>query len=1195
MQAQECPLTTQRQVCENCQNNTPNWGALINVMKSKYFAFGLLRYATKFDVVLLIACITFISIGALLNWEITDSIAKFQTRLKQPPLDMGQLSWLAFKGVIFILAAYFSCAIGLFFLTTFCDRQIEAYKIDFLRVLLGRNILYFDNQQPGSLITMLESLDPAISQKLGMTLYVIVLVLTGQLASFIQSWRMALSANLLTVYVVTACITYKYGRQKLINRYDSLCIQLEIMIADVLAGVNTVILCNGQKFEVDRHDKLVDKQVRTRKHLKYTMVLLIACHLFFIDNMYIFVYYMSADCYYRSGKEVDYRMYYNYGKFILSSVLYFAQLTTYLPLLLDSIKALQNLAKVIDEDVHYKYPSRPEIDVLEGVNLEIKAGQKVAFVGSSGSGKSTAAAMLVKLLHPTRGRIFLDDARLDNVSTTHLRTIVGFVPQEPVLFTSTVKENLCLGFDVTEQELHDACQMAYALEFIERLPEGFDTVIGAGGTSLSGGQKQRLAIARALVRNPRILVLDEATSALDTESEAVVQTALDAASRGRTTITIAHRLSTIRNADNIFVFGDGKVIENGTHDDLVTANGSYAELVRAQRLGENTVEQHMNTIQAMSRLSITSNIIVLPQNLLASNKYSLRNLLFTKQMLIILAVGIGMTLVMLTLATPYGMVFTKFTEAIESNDWSDALFIMRLWFAVGVLINTCFAVITCISGAIICNYGLRVATRLRKQAYKNILNQDGYFFDQPQNTIGNLLSIVTQEPMNLDYTFDSSLLAFLNGLSLLLGPLIASVGKHPGYSLTVFAILFSIIVLFCLLFIWIMAQDAAVNKMFAEANTLAAETIQHVKTVQQTNSEKFLVNKYISILRSSTFTIIKRNIMSSFATALAFVFPSASQVITSFVGFLFLKIAPIQPIDIILLSDQLNLRVLFRIALLLPEISASRRAYIQLDHLANTKPVVDNKFETTEENPSKIEGNISLKSVIFAYPNRPEYAVLRGLTMKLPRGKTVAIVGASGCGKSTIVQLLARLYDPLDGEINIGGIPYSDINTKRLRAAFAFVGQDPALFDLPIWQNIAYGYPKASWDDIQDAARAANIHEFIRALPEGYETNLGSRGTQLSGGQRQRLAIARALVRDPSVIVFDEATSALDARSEAAFQVALANATRGKTCLIIAHRLSTVRDADMIVVMQRGKIIETGTHQDLINRNGVYRRLVVGQ
>lgn len=220
--------------------------------------------------------------------------------------------------------------------------------------------------------------------------------------------------------------------------------------------------------------------------------------------------------------------------------------------------------------------------VLKDMNFTIKAGQRVAFVGSSGSGKSTVASLLAKLLIPTKGNIFIDDTPIESLNNEYLRTVIAFVPQEPVLFTMTVKQNLCLGFEVSESQLREACRIAYALDFIEKLPEGFETVIGAGGVQLSGGQNQRLALARALLRNPRILILDETTSALDTESEKKVQMALDASSSGRTTITIAHRLTTVINADRIFVFDNGKIVEQGDHNDLILTNGLYADFIRTQ-------------------------------------------------------------------------------------------------------------------------------------------------------------------------------------------------------------------------------------------------------------------------------------------------------------------------------------------------------------------------------------------------------------------------------------------------------------------------------------------------------------------------------------------------------------------------------------------------------------------------------------
>ncbi|KAK5009224.1 GTPase-activating protein [Cryomyces antarcticus] len=240
-------------------------------------------------------------------------------------------------------------------------------------------------------------------------------------------------------------------------------------------------------------------------------------------------------------------------------------------------------------DVHFRYPTRPEQPVLRGLNLVVKPGQYVALVGVSGCGKSTTIALLERFYDPLAGGIYIDNRPITALNINSYRSYLALVSQEPTLYQGTIRENVLLGSDradVPEAAIEQACRDANIYDFIVSLPDGFATVVGSKGSMLSGGQKQRVAIARALLRNPTVLLLDEATSALDSESEKVVQAALDKAAKGRTTIAVAHRLSTIQKADMIYVFDQGRIVENGTHQELLARKGRYFELVSLQSLGK---------------------------------------------------------------------------------------------------------------------------------------------------------------------------------------------------------------------------------------------------------------------------------------------------------------------------------------------------------------------------------------------------------------------------------------------------------------------------------------------------------------------------------------------------------------------------------------------------------------------------------
>ncbi|XP_051658497.1 phosphatidylcholine translocator ABCB4-like isoform X3 [Manacus candei] len=276
-----------------------------------------------------------------------------------------------------------------------------------------------------------------------------------------------------------------------------------------------------------------------------------------------------------------------------------------------------------------------------------------------------------------------------------------------------------------------------------------------------------------------------------------------------------------------------------------------------------------------------------------------------------------------------------------------------------------------------------------------------------------------------------------------------------------------------------------------------------------------------------------------------------------------------------------------------PDYAKAKISAAHLFQLFERVPSIDSYSEEGQK-PETFEGNITIKDVAFNYPNRPEVKILQGLNLKVEKGQTLALVGSSGCGKSTVVQLLERFYDPLDGEMLFDGKGAKALNIKWLRAQIGIVSQEPILFDCTIAENIAYGdnSRQVPFEEIVNAAKEANIHTFIDSLPDKYNTRVGDKGTQLSGGQKQRIAIARALVRRPQILLLDEATSALDTESEKIVQEALDKAREGRTCIVIAHRLSTVQNADKIAVIQNGKVVEQGTHQQLLAEKGIYYSLV---
>ncbi|XP_063781235.1 ATP-binding cassette sub-family B member 5-like [Pseudophryne corroboree] len=918
-------------------------------------------------------------------------------------------------------------------------RQTRKMRKLFFHSVLSQEMSWFDVTKSGELNTRLtedvNKINDGIGDKVGHLAQNCSTFVAGLVIALYTGWKLALVIMATSPLVAISTAICSKMVVSLTSKELSAYAKAGAVAEEVLSSIRTVVAFGGQEKEIKRYTNNLGqaKEIGIRKAITSQMA---------VGFMYFFIYATYALGFWYGTTLILGGQGYTIGKtlvvffsVVLSSFC-IGQAASHFEAFSVARGAAHNIFDIIDQtstinsfstegykpdhlkgniefqNVHFCYPSRSKVQVLKGLNLKVKSGQMVALVGQSGCGKSTTVQLLQRLYDPQEGTIVVDGHDIQSLNVQYFREFIGVVSQEPVLFATTIKQNIKYGrLDVTNEEIETAAKEANAYDFIMALPDKFETLVGERGAQLSGGQKQRIAIARALVRNPKILLLDEATSALDTESESVVQAALDKASKGRTTIVIAHRLSTIWTADLIVVLENGAVAEQGTHSELLEKKGTYHSLATAQSI--QTAEGSEPKDKDQGKPSLIQRL----HSNMSNGKYSK-------------------------------------SEAEEEEE-------------------------------------------ITEDTDKEKLPKISFF---------RLLKLNKSE---WPYIMFGTLAAIING------------AVHPGFSI--------------------------------------------------------LYAKIIAIFGTNNPEII-RNDINLYSIIIAVI--GVASFFTYFIqGFMFGRSGEVLT---------MRLRQMAFKSMLRQEISwfdnKKHNTGALTTKLATDASQIQTNVHTANYDPSLTQ----LASLISSWMCHEISWLGRIATftmMMLPKLMKKAEIIRQALNVS---PLTFQLFDGIDAKC---------LNVQWLRSQIGIVSQEPVLFDCSIAENIAYGNNsrEVSMEEIQQAAISANIHSFIESLPEKFNTPVGGKGTQLSGGQKQRIAIARALIRAPKILLLDEATSALDNESEKVVQQALDQARKGRTCIMIAHRLSTVQNADLIVVMKNGRIIEQGTHQHLLAKQGAYYDLVNAQ
>ena len=774
------------------------------------------------------------------------------------------------------------------------------------------------------------------------------------------------------------------------------------------------------------------------------------------------------------------------------------------------------------------YPSRAEVVVMQDVNLKVPAGKTTALVGASGSGKSTIVGLVERFYDPVGGEVYLDGHDVSRLNLKWLRQQISLVSQEPTLFGTTIFNNIRHGLIGTKYENSEiekqrelitaAAKMANAHDFVTGLPEGYDTHVGERGFLLSGGQKQRIAIARAMVSDPKILLLDEATSALDTKSEGVVQAALDVAAQGRTTIVIAHRLSTIRTADNIVVMSQGRIVEQGTHDDLLEKKSAYYNLVEAQRISaENEVknaEENTNLEEPLeeSETSLAPAKTVTKEQLERSTtaksvssailegrtsssgpRYSLWTLIkvvgsFNKKEVHYMLLGLIFSIIAGG-GNPTQSVF--FAEEIVALSQPPPLYFKLrhdadFWSLMYLMLALTQILSFSVQGIAFAYCSERLVHRARDKAFRNMLRQDIAFFDKEENSAGALTSFLSTETTHLAGMSGVTLGTILVVCTTLIAAI--ALGIAMNYKLALVCAATIPILLACgFLRFWMLArfQDRAKNAYESSAS-FACEATAAIRTVASLTREEDVWEHY----HQSIVDQERRSLQSVLRSSTLYASSQAFMFLCTALGFWYggrlLGDGQISELHFFICFSAIifgaqSAGTIFSFA---PDMGKAKQAAQGLKTLFDRVPAIDS-WSPDGERFSDIEGTIEFRDVHFRYPTRPEQPVLRGLNLTVKPGQYVALVGASGCGKSTTISLMERFYDPLSGGVFVDGKDISSLNIGDYRGFLALVSQEPTLYQGSVRENVLLGADREDVPEeaIIQACKDANIYDFIISLP----------------------------------------------------------------------------------------------------------------
>lgn len=1121
----------------------------------------LYRYATTWDLIIVaISAVMAVAGGAVMPLmtiifgQLTGVFQEFYQGTGSVDHFKSELAHYTIYFIYLAVGEFFSiyiCTVGFLYTGEHVSQKVRE---QYLAAILRQNIGFFDKLGAGEITTRITAdtnlVQLGISEKVALTLTGVSTFVTAFVIGFIKSWKLTLilSSGVFTLVFTMAAgsaFIIKYNKQSL----ESYALGGSVA-EEVISTIRNATAFGTQDKLARQYDEHLKEAKKWALKLKVILAVMIGVMMGVIYLIYALSFWQGSR-YLVTGDTslaaiITIMLCIMIGAFSLGNITPNTQaFTTAVAAAgkiyntIDRISPLDptnDMGEKLDQvngtlelkNIKHIYPSRPEVVVMNEVDLVVPAGKTTALVGASGSGKSTIVGLVERFYDPVGGEIHLDGHDISTLNLRWLRQQMSLVSQEPTLFSTTIFGNIAHGLIGTKFEkadlekkrslIEDAAKKANAHDFVVGLPDGYETNVGDRGFLLSGGQKQRIAIARAIVSDPKILLLDEATSALDTKSEGVVQAALDVAAQGRTTIVIAHRLSTIKTADNIVVMAKGRIVEQGTHNALVEAQGAYYNLVEAQRIsaerGEKEAKDTMDQESSEDELSKTPTATKVPSKQEMSRmdteksvssmllrgkqptkgpKYSLWTLIklvasFNRSDKLLMSVGLFWSVIagggnptqavffsksIVTLSRPPSQ-YGKLRD--EANFWS-AMFLMLAIVQFIAYLGQGWAFARCSE---------KLVHKSRDRAFRTMLRQDIAWFDEEENSAGALTSFLSTETTHLAGMSGEVLGTILIVSTTLIAAI--TIACAIGWKLGLVCTATIPILLACgyLRFYMLGEFEAHAKKAYEGSASYACEATAAIRTVASLTREPDVWEHYHqrlieqrssslkSILKSSALYASSQALMF-LCNALAFWYGGTLSANGEYSQFQFFLV-----FSAIIFGAQ-SAGTIFSFA---PDMGKAKQAAKELKKLFDRKPAID-IWSSDGQDVEHVDGNIEFRDVHFRYPTRPEQPVLKGLNLSVKHGQYVALVGASGCGKSTTIQLLERFYDPLSGGIFMDGKEISSLNVNAYRRFLALVSQEPTLYQGSIRENILLG---ADRDDVPEeaivqACKDANIYDFIMSLP----------------------------------------------------------------------------------------------------------------